>query len=67
MNCYLNTDQKLFPAARADAIAFIGNGTNLVFVDYEHDMVAVVRWIDDAQKAEFVRLLEAAPRASPSL
>jgi beta-lactamase family protein len=65
MNWYLNTDQKLFPAARADAVAFIGNGTNLVFVDYENDMVAVVRWIDDTQKAEFVRLLEAAPRVSP--
>jgi hypothetical protein len=30
-----------------------------VFIDYEHDVVAVVRWIDDGQKAEFVRLLEA--------
>jgi hypothetical protein len=37
---------------------FIGNGDNIVFIDYEHDMVAVVRWIDDAQMAEFVRLLE---------
>jgi hypothetical protein len=60
MNWFLNTDQKLFPAARADAYAFIGNGDNIVFVDPEHDVVAVVRWIDDAQKAEFVRLLEAA-------
>ncbi|MGH6870888.1 MAG: serine hydrolase domain-containing protein [Rhizomicrobium sp.] len=59
MNWFLNTDQKLFPAARADAVAFIGNGDNIVFIDYEHDMVAVVRWIDDSQKAEFVRLLEA--------
>jgi CubicO group peptidase (beta-lactamase class C family) len=60
MNWFLNTDRKLFPAARADAVAFIGNGDNIVFIDYEHDLVAVVRWIDDAQKAEFVRLLEAA-------
>ena len=60
MNWFLNTDQKLFPAARGDAYAFIGNGDNIVFVDPEHDVVAVVRWIDDAQKAEFVRLLEAA-------
>ena len=48
------------PAARADAVAFLGNGDNIVFLDYEHDMVAVVRWIDDGQKAEFVWLLEAA-------
>ncbi|MBI3676223.1 MAG: serine hydrolase [Proteobacteria bacterium] len=60
MNWFLNTDKKLFPAARADAVAFIGNGTNMVFIDYEHDIVAVVRWIDDTQKAEFVRLLESA-------
>jgi CubicO group peptidase (beta-lactamase class C family) len=60
MNWFLNTDKKLFPAARADAVAFIGNGDNIVFIDYEHDVVAVSRWIDDSQKAEFVRLLEAA-------
>jgi CubicO group peptidase (beta-lactamase class C family) len=59
MNWFLNTGRKMFPAAREDAVAFLGNGTNMVFIDYEHDLVAVVRWIDDAQKAEFVRLLEA--------
>jgi CubicO group peptidase (beta-lactamase class C family) len=59
MNWFLNTDGKQFPAARADSVAFLGNGTNMVFIDYEHDMVAVVRWIDDDKKAEFVRLLVA--------
>jgi CubicO group peptidase (beta-lactamase class C family) len=63
MNWFLNTDRKLFPAARSDSVAFIGNGDNIVFIDYEHDMVAVVRWIDDRQKAEFVRLLESAVRS----
>ncbi|HTQ15132.1 MAG TPA: serine hydrolase [Rhizomicrobium sp.] len=58
MNWFLNTDRKLAPAAREDAVMFIGNGDNIVFIDYEHDMVAVVRWIDDGQKAEFVKLLE---------
>jgi len=69
MNWFLNTDRKLFPAASADCVAFIGNGDNIVFIDYRHDVVAVVRWIDDAQKAEFVARLEAAiadPAASPS-
>lgn len=60
MNWFLNTDRKLFPAARDDAVAFIGNGDNIVFLDYQHDVVAVVRWIDDAQKSEFVAQLEAA-------
>jgi CubicO group peptidase (beta-lactamase class C family) len=63
MNWFLNTGQKLFPAAREDSVAFIGNGDNIVFIDYEHDMVAVFRWIDDKQKAEFVRLLEASVTA----
>lgn len=59
MNWFLNTDRKLLPAAREDSVMFIGNGDNLVFIDYQHDLVAVIRWIDDKQKAEFVRLLEA--------
>lgn len=58
MNWFLNTDRKLLPAAREDAVMFLGNGDNIVFIDYEHDLVAVVRWLDDSQKAEFVRLLE---------
>jgi len=36
---------------------------DFVFIDYEHDFVAMARWIDDAQKAEFVRLLEATAMA----
>ena len=63
MNWFLNTGRKLAPAAREDSVMFIGNGDNIVFIDYEHDMVAVVRWIDDAQKAEFVARLEAAIRS----
>ena len=56
-NWYLNTDRKMYPAARADSVAFIGDGSNIIFVDYQHDIVAVVRWIDSAQMKEFVRLL----------
>jgi hypothetical protein len=61
MNRFLNTDRKLAPAAREgeDSVMFVGNGDNIVFIDYEHDVGARVRWIDDAQKAEFVRLPEA--------
>jgi len=65
MNWFLNTGQKLFPAAREDSVEFIGNGDNIVFIDYQHDVVAVVRWIDDAQKAAFVEKLEAALTPAP--
>jgi CubicO group peptidase (beta-lactamase class C family) len=57
MNWFLNTDRKLFPAAREDSLAFLGNGTNMVYIDYQHDIVAVVRWIDDGKKADFAKLL----------
>ena len=59
-NWYLNTGQKMYPDARADSVAFIGDGSNVIFVDYQHDIVAVVRWIDGAKMKEFVRLLIAA-------
>jgi hypothetical protein len=47
----------MYPAAREDSVAFIGDGANVIFVDYEHDIVAVVRWIDSPKMKEFVRLL----------
>ena len=45
MNWFLNTNQKLLPSAPASAFVHIGNGTNFIYVDPEHDLVAVVRWI----------------------
>ena len=39
-----------------------GNGTNVVIVDPEHDIVAVVRWIENGAVDGFVqRLLAAVP------
>ncbi|MCX6216122.1 serine hydrolase [Spirosoma sp.] len=46
MNYFLNTDQKLLPSASATSYYHLGNGTNMVYVDTEHDLVMVVRWID---------------------
>ncbi len=47
MNYFLNTDQTAWPAAPASSFAHIGNGTNMVYVDPEHELVMVVRWIDN--------------------
>jgi len=47
MNWFLNTGQKMLPDAPATAFMHIGNGNNLVYVDPEHELVAVVRWIAD--------------------
>jgi len=48
MNWFLNTDRKLLPSAPASAFVHIGNGTNFIYVDPEHNLVAVVRWIENA-------------------
>ncbi|WP_041257903.1 serine hydrolase domain-containing protein [Fibrella aestuarina] len=47
MNYFLNTDRKLLPSAPASSFYHLGNGTNMVYVDAEHDLVMVVRWIDN--------------------
>jgi CubicO group peptidase (beta-lactamase class C family) len=60
MNWYNNRDRKLFPSAPASAFAHIGNGTNIVYVDPDHDLVAVARWIERGSIDEFVRRLLAA-------
>ena len=55
MNWFLNTDRKLLPSAPASAFAHLGAGTNLVYVDPEHDLVIVARWIERSALDEFVR------------
>jgi CubicO group peptidase (beta-lactamase class C family) len=64
MNWYNNRDRKLFPSAPPSAFAHLGNGTNMIYVDPENDVVAVVRWIDRKALDEFVKRLLAAARAS---
>jgi CubicO group peptidase (beta-lactamase class C family) len=60
-NWYLNTGRKPMPATPATSVRFVGNGQNIVFVDWEHDLVVVVRWIknDEAQNAFFGQVLGA--------
>jgi hypothetical protein len=57
MNYFLNTDKKYLPSAPATAFTHIGNGTNMIYVDRENDIVAVVRWIDNNSLDPFVKLL----------
>jgi CubicO group peptidase (beta-lactamase class C family) len=60
MNWFLNTDRKMWPSAPASAFAHVGNGTNIIYVDPEHDIVAVVRWIENGAVDEFLKRLIAA-------
>ncbi len=57
MNFFLNTERKLYPRAPEGTIAFLGNGTNLVFIDKKENLVIVVRWIDNSRIDEFLGLV----------
>lgn len=54
---WLNTGRVQFPSAPESCYAARGAGSNVVFIDPEHDLVAVVRWIDKASLDGFVKLL----------
>lgn len=54
MNWFLNTDKKLYSNAPASAIIHTGNGTNIIYVDTENDLVVVVRWIENNKINEFL-------------
>jgi CubicO group peptidase (beta-lactamase class C family) len=54
---WLNTGQAQFPGAPESVFAARGAGSNVIVVDPEHELVAVVRWIDKASMAGFARLL----------
>lgn len=49
MNFFLNTGRERFPNAPESAVAHLGNGTNMVYVDRDNDLVIVARWIDNGE------------------
>ncbi len=59
---WLNTNRRQFSAAPASAFYANGAGsTNIIYIDREHDLVTVTRWIDGAEHVnEFIRLVLAA-------
>ncbi|HEX8499761.1 MAG TPA: serine hydrolase [Pyrinomonadaceae bacterium] len=54
MNFFLNTERKYLPSAPAAAFAHVGNGTNVIYVDPEHDLVVVARWIENGAVDGFI-------------
>jgi len=44
-NWFLNTNRKAIPNAPATAVYFEGNGANIIYVDWDNDIVAVMRWV----------------------
>lgn len=54
MNFFLNTAKKEFPSAPESAYAHIGNGTNMIYVDRENELVIVARWIENKHLNEMI-------------
>ena len=54
MNWFLNTDRKPFPNAPASSVTFQGNGSNIIYIDWENDLVVVVRWIQQRAFNDFI-------------
>jgi UDP-N-acetylenolpyruvoylglucosamine reductase len=59
MNWFLNTDRKFYPQAPAHAFVHVGNGSNIIFVDDQKDLVVVLRWIQNDKIDEFIGKLYA--------
>lgn len=45
MNWFLNPGRKSLPSVGEHTVTFRGNGQNIVYLDWENDLVVVVRWI----------------------
>ena len=54
---WLNAGRAQFPSAPESAYAARGAGSNVIFIEPEHDLIAVVRWIDRASVPEFIQRL----------
>jgi len=66
MNWYLNTGRKSMPATPDSSVRFVGNGPNNIYIDWENDLVVVIRWIRDDQLNEFYGKVLAALRPRPT-
>jgi CubicO group peptidase (beta-lactamase class C family) len=44
-NWYLNPGRRDRPSTPADSVVFVGNGSNIIYVDWDNDLVVVARWI----------------------
>jgi CubicO group peptidase (beta-lactamase class C family) len=57
---WLNTKRKQYPSAPATSFAALGYGSNIIWIDPEHDLVVVWRWHQDKSADElFKRILAA--------
>ena len=51
--------RKQYPLAPESAVSFNGNGNNLIYMDWENDLVVVVRWIRGGAADFFAKVIDA--------
>src|SRR5690606_9886029 len=59
---WLNTGRALYPSAPESAFFARGAGSNIIWICPDHDLVAVVRWIDEGAVDGFIQRVLAAIR-----
>lgn len=59
---WLNTGRRQMPSAPESSYAARGAGSNVIWIDPEHDLVTVIRWIDKPHVAGFVERVMACLR-----
>ena len=59
-NWFLNSPSKAsdgtvapqFPSAPRSSVTFQGNGINVIYLDWDHDLLMVVRWVDTSRNLD---------------
>ena len=54
MNWFLNPGRQPLPSVPESSVTFRGNGQNIIYVDWQNDLVVVVRWIGGGNALERV-------------
>ena len=61
-----NPGRKPMPATPESGVRFVGNGPNIIYIDWENDLVVVVRWLRDDAVNEFLGKVLAALAPRPT-
>lgn len=54
---WLNTDRAQYPAAPPTSVFALGAGGNVIWIDRDHDLLVVVRWMDGRAINRFMELI----------